>query len=274
MHFYYSLASGSTGNCGLYCVDNTAILIDAGLSFTKLCAALRAIALPIDRIAAVLLTHTHSDHIKGMAPLLRKTTLPVYATAEAVDDWAPKLSDDVQEKLEQRVIRWTPGESQRIGDITVRCFPTPHDSPGSVGYIFESGQQQPYKFGFVTDLGTVSPTVAQEMYGCQAAVIESNYDPFLLQVGSYPAFLKDRIRSTTGHLSNKECAAFAADLVQHGATRLILSHLSEKNNMPELAWQETWCALAGMPPCMVHIAPRDCMPAPIPLEGKQLGRSL
>ena len=255
--FYYSIASGSSGNCGLYMAEGTAILIDAGVSLRRITTALGALGLGLDSLSAVLLTHEHIDHVKGLPMLLKKSRVPVFAsrgTAEALEQKEPLCAD--------RLNVFDSGARFWVRDVDVASFATPHDAAESVGYCFAQGGS---RFGFATDLGFVPRDAAELLRGCETVVLESNHDPHMLQAGPYPYPLKMRVAGPSGHLSNPDCAVFAADLVKNGARTIILAHLSEKNNMPALALQQTRAALRGLPACEVIAAPRGCMEQPVPL---------
>ena len=131
-----------------------------------------------------------------------------------------------------------------------------------MGYILENGR---HRFGFATDLGFVPQSAAALLRGCETVVLESNHDPHMLQAGPYPYALKQRVAGPNGHLSNPDCAVFAAFLADNGTRKLVLAHLSEKNNMPALALQQTKNALRGREGCTVCVAPRDCMESPVVL---------
>ena len=224
-HFYYSIASGSSGNCGLYVSDGTAVLIDVGVSLRKLTAALASFDMKPGELDALIITHEHIDHVKGLAMFLKKTEVPVFAsrgTAAALTAKEPAF--------EGRLTAFESGDAFRVGETTVRSFATPHDAADSVGYI-----------------------------------LESNHDPHMLQAGPYPYALKQRVAGPNGHLSNPDCAVFAAFLADNGTRKLVLAHLSEKNNMPALALQQTKNALRGREGCTVCVAPRDCMESPVVL---------
>ena len=256
-HYYYSIASGSSGNCGLYMADGTAILIDLGVSLRRITTALKALSLTLEDISAVVLTHEHIDHVKGLPMFLKKAKAPVFATrgtAEAFEEKNPEYAD--------RLNIFDSGERFWVRDVDVVPFPTPHDAAESTGYIFEHGGS---RFGFATDLGFVPQSAAALLRGCETVVLESNHDPHMLQAGPYPYALKQRVAGPNGHLSNPDCAVFAAALADSGTKRLILAHLSEKNNMPALALQQTKNALRGREGCTVCVAPRDCMESPVVL---------
>ena len=164
--------------------------------------------------------------------------------------------------FEGRLTVFESGDAFRVGETTVRSFATPHDAADSVGYILENGR---HRFGFATDLGFVPQSAAALLRGCETVVLESNHDPHMLQAGPYPYALKQRVAGPNGHLSNPDCAVFAAFLADNGTRKLVLAHLSEKNNMPALALQQTKNALRGREGCTVCVAPRDCMESPVVL---------
>jgi phosphoribosyl 1,2-cyclic phosphodiesterase len=133
-----------------------------------------------------------------------------------------------------------------VGEVTVKAFETPHDSRASVGYRFEfCDGDSTVCIGYATDIGHISPAIREGLTGCEAVVLESNHDVEMLMDGPYPYDLKLRIRGKRGHLSNRECADLAAELAGQGTTRFLLAHLSEENNHPDLAYDETFSALAG-----------------------------
>ena len=177
-HFYYSIASGSSGNCGLYVSDGTAVLIDVGVSLRKLTAALAAFDMKPGELDALIITHEHIDHVKGLAMFLKKTEVPVFAsrgTAAALTAKEPAF--------EGRLTAFESGDAFCVGETTVRSFATPHDAADSVGYILENGR---HRFGFATDLGFVPQSAAALLRGCETVVLESNHDPHMLQAGPYP----------------------------------------------------------------------------------------
>ena len=186
-HFYYSIASGSSGNCGLYVSDGTAVLIDVGVSLRKLTAALAAFDMKPGELDALIITHEHIDHVKGLAMFLKKTEVPVFAsrgTAAALTAKEPAF--------EGRLTAFESGDAFCVGETTVRSFATPHDAADSVGYILENGR---HRFGFATDLGFVPQSAAALLRGCETVVLESNHDPHMLQAGPYPYALKQRRRA-------------------------------------------------------------------------------
>lgn len=257
--YYYSIASGSSGNCGLYVAGATAVLIDLGVSVRALRQALAALELDIQDLTGVLITHEHTDHIKGLATFVKKYNIPLYAsqdTAEALICKTPAAADRLQP--------FCSGAVFELDGLRVHSFGTPHDAADSVGYILEDGTVQ---FGFATDLGFVPDAVQRQLMRCDAVVLESNHDPFMLQAGPYPWPLKQRVSGPRGHLSNPDCAVCATALAKSGVHTLILAHLSEHNNTPVTAFRETRRALdAAGADCALHVAPRGPMESPVRLD--------
>ena len=226
-------ASGSSGNCALVSDGETHILIDAGISARRICAGLTAQDVAPADLAGVLVTHEHSDHVKGLAVLLRRDPTAVYAlpaVCAALRKLLPERTDCLHEIA--------PGEPFCLGDVRVTPFPTPHDAAGSCGYRLDGSA----RFGFCTDLGTVTDAVRAALCGVDCAVIEANHDPELLRTGPYPIYLKRRIASDHGHLSNESAGALAVYLAENGAQQLILGHLSRENNTPRAALTAEQCA--------------------------------
>lgn len=257
--FYYSIASGSSGNCGLYVVDGTAVLIDLGVSVRGLKQALVSLGLDITDLSAVLITHEHTDHIKGLATFVKKYEIPIYATYATADTLILKTP-----QLEDRLRPFSGGECFTIDGLAVQSFHTPHDAAASVGYIIEGMSST---FGFATDLGFVPTAIQELLIGCDAVVLESNHDPYMLKTGPYPWPLKQRVGGPRGHLSNPDCAICAVKLAKCGTHNLILAHLSEHNNTPLTAFRETRQALDDANvDCQLYVAPRGAMENPIYLD--------
>lgn len=223
----YTLFSGSSGNCALVSDGETRILIDAGVSRTRICAALSGLGLSPHDLDGVFITHEHSDHICGLPILVKRCGTPVFAPRSV----AARLCGMYPE-LEGAVGAIHTGESIYFGELGVTAFPTSHDTPESVGYRIEG---RGGAVGVCTDLGEVTPAVREALCGVDAALIETNHDEELLRYGPYPVYLKRRILSSHGHLSNEAGAELAAYLTANGARGLILGHLSRENNRPELA---------------------------------------
>jgi phosphoribosyl 1,2-cyclic phosphodiesterase len=229
-------ASGSSGNCLLLEDRETLLLIDAGISRRRVAAALKALDFELEQICGVLITHEHSDHISGLLNLTKGRDLPVYAphtVASRLLGALPLLQDNL------RII--PVGERVRIGQLDVTAFHTSHDTDESVGYRLEGAGS----FAIATDMGAVTQEVLEGLRGAETVLIESNHDLDMLCDGPYPVYLKRRILSDRGHLSNADCAALAGQLVEAGARNVILGHLSRENNRPELALAASGSVLNG-----------------------------
>lgn len=260
--YYYSIASGSGGNCGLYVSGGTAVLFDLGVSVRRLRQALATLHLDIPDLSCVLITHEHIDHTKGLATFVKNYDVPLYATHPTVDELLAK-TPLAADKLHP----FFGGEAFKVGGLSVQSFLTPHDAAESVGYVLRDGQ---YALGFATDLGFMPSQIKKHLLGCDSVILESNHDPEMLQNGPYPWPLKQRVGGAQGHLSNPDCAVCAAELAQNGTRTLILVHLSEHNNTPRIAYRETrrlidQCGAA----CDVYIAPKDAMKEPVLLPAAE-----
>ena len=229
-------ASGSGGNCLLLSDGSTHVLVDAGISMRRIEASLREAGIAMSDITGVLITHEHSDHISGLKMLLKHHHLPVYAPHTVANRMRGMLPD-VDGSLNIIEV----GTVFELGSLRVRAFHTPHDTDESVGYRF-SGTGS---FAIATDMGHVTDEVLDGLTGAETVLIESNHDIDMLSYGSYPVYLKRRILSDRGHLSNKDCAVLARHLAENGTTRIILGHLSKENNTPETALSESRAALDG-----------------------------
>lgn len=241
------LYSGSDGNAALLRADGCAVLIDAGRCAKHLCASLREAGVEPDALQAVFLTHEHRDHTAALDVFIKHHKLPVHVAGRS----AEKLARCAGDALREALVPHPPLYSERVGPFTFTSFLTPHDSLESVGYrIIFTDEQGEHALGYVTDLGCVTPAVEQGLLGCEGVVLECNHDVEMLMTGPYPPDLKRRIASRNGHLSNTDCAAFAARLADAGMQRLLLAHLSETNNLPELALSEVAAALCGTGVCV------------------------
>lgn len=231
-----TLCSGSKGNCTLVKYRDTAVLVDAGRSTRYIKSALASVSILPEEIRAIFLTHTHSDHTSALKVWTSNYHTPIHASGAVCSAVEKNCGGEV---LHPRAI----GSEEVIGDITVKSFPTDHDSFGSVGYRFILGETS---VGIATDLGHITDKVREGLSGCAAAVIESNHDVDMLLRGPYPPDLKQRILSRYGHLSNETGAEFARYLADRGASRLMLAHISEINNTPELAYRASVTALSDI----------------------------
>ena len=237
-----TLYSGSRGNCAYISAGGANILIDAGKSAKALCSALCSIDVDIDSIDAIFVTHEHRDHISALQTLSHKHNIPIYILLPSSEVFYGLRDERLCSCLN---IQFGNGFEVDVNGLHVKAFPTPHDSRAAVGYrltFTENGKE--YAIGYATDTGYVTDTMRENLSGCFAAVIESNHDIDMLRDGPYPVELKQRIRSKKGHLSNVDCAELATLLCESGTKHIMLAHLSEENNLPELAYNETLSAIA------------------------------
>lgn len=247
-----SLYSGSTGNAFLIQSDAGTILIDAGKNAKKLCMALSDAGVTPDAISAIFITHEHSDHISALPVFLKKHPIPVHVLSGS----AYRLANEPS--VAPCLVLHPPLYTVELCGMRVTSFPTPHDSHASVGYRIEllDGERTYAGIGYATDIGFVSHEVESGLLGCDAVILESNHDLEMLHYGPYPYELKQRIASRRGHLSNPDSAALAAKLFANGTRALMLAHLSQENNTPELALNECLCAV-GCESARIHVADPD-----------------
>ncbi|MBQ3125294.1 MAG: MBL fold metallo-hydrolase [Clostridia bacterium] len=227
----YSIISGSSGNCSLLTDGKTNILIDCGTSGKRATEALESLAVPANRINAILVSHEHIDHTKGVGILSRRFNIPVYATSGThyKSDFG-KLDDLLIHEI-------SPDVTYDIAGIGVTPFSIPHDASEPCGFIATDGHK---KFATATDIGIMTDAIISRLGGCDSILLESNHDIEMLRFGEYPYALKQRILSDIGHLSNKAAARAAFELVKRGTKHLMLGHLSDKNNLPDIAQMETY----------------------------------
>lgn len=224
-----SIASGSKGNCLYVKSENTALLVDIGLTCSALEEKLKLISVDPKSIDAVLVTHEHIDHCKGIGVFARKYGTKIYMHTNGYPYIMSKLGNIPQ----NQIVCFT-GSDFFIGDITVSSFEVPHDSKFCVGYSFLS---QGKKISIVTDIGKMSKIILGKLEGSDILYIEANHDErMLLNNEKYSAALKNRILSPRGHMSNTECGLALSYLVHTGVKQAVLSHLSEENNTPLLAY--------------------------------------
>ena len=224
----YPLFSSSKGNSEFIGTEKGGILIDCGVSFKRLCEALERNSLPLSAVRAVFITHEHSDHVAGLSMLTKKTSLPVYGQKRTLQ----RLCDSGKIAPGSPVIDIT-GISISCADMEIECFNTPHDAIQSCGYRIHTGDDK--YCAVCTDLGHITPEVDKALEGCRLVLLEANYDENMLRTGGYPLYLKERILSPLGHLSNDMCAETADSLIRRGTTHILLGHLSQDNNRPDIA---------------------------------------
>jgi len=230
MEFLFSpLFSSSSGNSLYVSAGGVKILVDAGGTGVQMEAALKAISVETTTLDGILITHEHSDHIKSAGTLSRKYDIPIYAnpaTWRAMDSKVGNISEKNRKVFNQ---------SFYIKELLVEPFSIPHDAADPVCYALSHGG---VKLASVTDLGHATKRLLSKLAGASVVVLEANHDEHMLKNGSYPQYLKQRILSTRGHLSNYMAARAAHELVLMGVKGIMLAHLSEQNNLPETAYEE------------------------------------
>lgn len=223
------ICSSSKGNSCYIGSRDSGILIDVGCSYRALCNGLAAMNTGIGAVRAVLITHSHTDHVKGLLTMTKNSDIPIYASQETLDYL---LYNNLVTGSARLHTLEELAQVQFQGEI--KAFPTPHDCGGSVGYVMDIEGE---RLGYCTDLGEVTEEVRKNLLGCRTVFIEANYEPDLLRSNPrYPFYLKQRIASNHGHLSNPASAEFCAELVKSGTVSLVLGHLSQENNTPETAF--------------------------------------
>src|SRR5699024_664468 len=222
------LASGSTGNAFYIESAGEKILVDAGLSGKQLTTQLEQIGVDANELSCILVTHEHSDHIKGLGVMARRFNLPIYAnekTWRAMEPHIGKLTTDQKFIFPQHKIK-------TIGDLDIESFAVSHDAADPMFYTFNKNGK---KVALVTDLGYVSDRIKQTIAGADAFVFEANHDISMLQMSSYPWSVKRRILGDSGHISNEDCGLALYDVIDNDTKRIYLAHLSQDNNMKDLA---------------------------------------
>ena len=227
------LASGSRGNSTLVCSTRTQVLVDAGISCRETFKRMKAAGEDPHRLSAIVITHEHSDHVYGLTTLSKKLNIPVFMTGAAHQAWKKALRDDTGDAPDlPRLELFAPGRGFQIGDIAITPFTVPHDAADPVGFTFRA---EGMKLAVAIDLGYLPPNVCDHLRGSDVLLMESNHDLEMLRGGPYPWSVKQRVMSRVGHLSNDKLADFFRDDYDGAASYIVLAHLSEQNNHPELA---------------------------------------
>ncbi|MCK9208394.1 MAG: MBL fold metallo-hydrolase [Salinivirgaceae bacterium] len=220
-----ALASGSNGNCYYVGNGHEAVLIDAGISNRQLKQRLRDAGLSAEKIRAVFITHEHTDHIRGMRSIIEKNNIPGFATRKTYQNVPVNYRSE-------KVNYISAGDTFQVGSIKIHAFDKQHDAAEPVSFRIEIDGLH---VAVLTDLGKACQTVKEQLSMCHAAFLECNYDASLLQTGSYPAYLKKRVSSDFGHLSNHQAFELVRSLTDSPLNTLFLSHISAENNRVELA---------------------------------------
>jgi len=219
------LASGSKGNSLFLETDSCRLLIDAGLSGRETIARLASIGVDAETLDGILITHEHTDHVRGVGALARRLKIPVLGASRML-----RAAQQVIGRAD--LIEFDPGSPLIFKGVSIDPFPITHDACDPVGFRIEGSEGC---IGFATDLGIATRLIQEKLKGCRALVLEFNHDEQMLQDGPYPWHLKQRIRSSHGHLSNSQAASLLEEVLHPGLQGVFLSHLSEVNNDPALA---------------------------------------
>lgn len=241
---FYSIASGSSGNCIYIGTDHSSVLIDAGISCKRITDALHDIGRGVQDLTAILVTHEHSDHIAGLGVLLRKAHVPVYATAATIRQilrYSPL--GNVDEALFHPIDADQPFT---VGDLNVEAFHISHDAADPVAYRVEAGGKSA---AVATDMGCFNRYTVNHLTGLDVLLLEANHDERMLQAGPYPYPLKRRIMGEKGHLSNLSSAMLLSSVLHDHMKAVYLGHLSKTNNYPDLAYATVMSEMKLNPGC-------------------------
>jgi len=255
---FCSITSGSSGNCIYVGSDSAGILIDAGISGKRIEAGLNSIDRQTSEMQGILITHEHSDHIKGLGVLARRYHLPIYATGGTIA--AIKNCSSLGDIEESLFCRINSDETFTIADLEIQPFSISHDAAEPVAYRVNHQEES---VGVVTDLGVYTDYTIEHLQGLDGILLEANHDINMLQVGSYPYYLKQRILGNRGHLSNENAGRLLCELLHDKLKTIVLGHLSRENNYEALAY-ETVCSEVTMgdnpyraADFRIHVAKRD-----------------
>ncbi|SFQ03812.1 Phosphoribosyl 1,2-cyclic phosphodiesterase [Lachnospiraceae bacterium XBB1006] len=227
-----SIASGSSGNCIYIGTDNTHLLVDAGISCKRIVSGLSDLAIKPEEVEGILITHEHSDHIQGLGVLSRKYGIPIYATPGTARGI---LAYSGLGKFDESLVRPIQcGVDFTLGDITIDAFPIPHDANEPCAYVASCGEK---RVAVATDIGVYDEEIVRHLSGLDALLLEANHDVKMLQVGSYPYYLKQRILGNRGHLSNENSGRLLSRILHDGFKGVLLGHLSKENNYERLAYE-------------------------------------
>ena len=253
------LASGSGGNACYVETAQSRIMIDAGLSCRELLRRLELIEVNPETLDALIITHEHTDHVRGAGPLARLLDIPVYINSSTLKKSVKTLGNI------SKPIALNTGQSVTINDLKVETFTKCHDAEDPMGLIVCSNSA---RLGLITDLGRSTRLVEDRLRNCHSLIIEFNYDPSMLEDGPYPLYLKKRIRGPEGHLSNQQAGELLGAVAHKDLQRVVLAHLSETNNRDERALQEAQDALAreGLNDTKILVSRQDCPTSMVELE--------
>ena len=254
---FRSLYSGSSGNSLFVETENTKILVDTGMSCKKIEEALHSVEVDPSSINAILVTHEHSDHVKGISTISKKFDIPVFATKETYD----AMPLHTQKLSEKNINYFNPSEKFNIGDLEILPFSIPHDAANPCG--FNIVKDKKHQISIATDIGHMTKSILNHLEGSEFILLESNYDTEVLKCCSYPFILKSRIASDIGHLSNTIAGKTISYLSKNSnLNTAMLGHLSKESNFPELAYQtvvdELISTCTDDKSIKLSVANRDC----------------
>lgn len=227
------LGSGSEGNALVVQSGNSTVLLDCGFSLSETVARLARFDLAPENLSGIVVTHEHGDHISGVAKLARKFSIPVWLTHGTLRAQSAAFAELQFNEINTHI-------AFAIGDVQVQPYPVPHDASEPVQFVFGDGAR---RLGVLTDAGHVTPHIEAMLNGCDALVLECNHDAGMLAAGDYPWRLKQRVGGRFGHLNNEDAAALLGRLDNSRLQHIVAAHLSQKNNLPELAVQALGAAL-------------------------------
>ncbi|NLW18151.1 MAG: MBL fold metallo-hydrolase [Candidatus Cloacimonetes bacterium] len=224
------LMSGSKGNAVLVRTSETALILDAGVSARSILAALEKLGVSPAEIQGVIVSHEHSDHTRGVGPLTRKLGIPLFINEETLRQCNSRIGN-----IPGGIRLFETGESFQVRDLIVHPFSSSHDAADSCNFTFLHEEDETRKLGVATDLGFPSRLAVNRLKNCSTLILESNHDVTMLMEGRYEWPLKQRIRSDNGHLSNEEAVGMVSQVMHQGLKNIVLAHLSEENNNPQIA---------------------------------------
>ncbi len=229
---FSSIGSGSRGNGTLIEKHNTCLLVDCGFSVKQTVRRMARLAQSPEAISAIVVTHEHGDHINGVAVMARRYQIPVWATHGTAMQFLPGELPELN--------IFSSHECFAIGDLEISPFPVPHDAREPSQFVFSDGV---HSLGLLTDVGSTTPHIEASLSGCEALLLESNYDVDMLAQSEYPVSLKARISGTRGHFSNHQAASLLRQLDCSRLQHFAAAHLSEQNNSPEIVREALAAAL-------------------------------
>ena len=247
------LGSGSKGNCTLVESGSTRLLIDNGFSGKEILSRLSSLGISPETLTAVIITHEHDDHVRGVGVLARRLNLPVYANAPTLQAAEGRMGTLPISR------EFGTGETFVIEDIAVHPFAVSHDTADPVGFVLDDGAG---RLGYCTDTGIITRLIRHHLHTCQALILEANHDIAMLRNGPYPLPLQQRVLSNRGHLANVDSLGFAAEMSTSELRLLVLAHLSEVNNHPELVLREVRLRLTAIEGLSVYLADQN-KPSPL-----------